>query len=81
MRTLRESLMAAFNLSALAGGDILSFAPQTRSGGRLDPAHLLFGQAAQASVAGHLHALNRMRRAQSLDEIALHQFVGDKLWS
>ena len=48
------------------------------NGGSLDPAHLLFGQAAQASVAGHLHALNRMRRAQSLDEIALHQLVGDE---
>ena len=29
--------MAAFNLSALAGGDILSFAPQTRMVGALIP--------------------------------------------
>src|SRR5262245_29041617 len=35
--TLREPLMATFNLSALAGGDILSFAPQTRRVGALIP--------------------------------------------
>ena len=66
---LAGALMAAFNLSALAGGDILSFAPQTKRG-RLDPAHLVFGQAAQASVAGDLHAPWWYRRAQSLDECA-----------
>src|SRR5262245_41361174 len=49
-----------------------------QKGWRLDPAHLVFGQAAKTPVTGSLHTLNRIGRAKAQDQVLFYQPVGDE---